>query len=130
VNDWPLVGRAGELVAIVERLERERPVVIAGAAGVGKSRLLREVGASAQERGWSISRIVGALIRAFAGDADALLLGSGRSLHQEARRCADLDVDLIAAEVAHDAADAYRREGLRRRATECREPAPSGDRAL
>ena len=34
-------------------------VVIAGAAGVGKSRLLREVAARAAERGWSIHPVVG-----------------------------------------------------------------------
>ncbi len=66
-------------------------------------------------------RIVGALIPAFADHADALLAGSGRSLDVAARRFADLDADLIAAEAAHDAADAYRREGLRRRAAECGE---------
>ena len=45
MNEWPLVGRAAELAAIFDRLDREPPVavVIGGAAGVGKSRLLREV---------------------------------------------------------------------------------------
>ena len=47
MNDWPLVGRAAELAAIIERIDHEPPVavVIGGAAGVGKSRLLREVAA-------------------------------------------------------------------------------------
>ena len=34
-------------------------VVIAGAAGVGKSRLLREVGVRARGAGWSIHPVVG-----------------------------------------------------------------------
>jgi DNA-binding CsgD family transcriptional regulator len=61
VDDRPIVGRAVELAAIVERLEREQPeaIVIGGAAGVGKSRLLRVVGAWAAGRGWSVSPIVG-----------------------------------------------------------------------
>ena len=47
--------------AIFERLEREPPeaVLISGAAGIGKSRLLREVGATAAARGWSIRSVVG-----------------------------------------------------------------------
>jgi hypothetical protein len=61
VDDRPIVGRAAEFAAIIERLERDPPVavVIGGAAGVGKSRLLREVGTWATRREWSVSSIVG-----------------------------------------------------------------------
>jgi MoxR-like ATPase len=39
----PLVGRAADLAAIRDVLSRERLVTLVGAAGVGKSRLAREV---------------------------------------------------------------------------------------
>jgi predicted ATPase/DNA-binding winged helix-turn-helix (wHTH) protein len=39
----PLVGRAADLDALREALERERLVTLVGAAGVGKSRLAREL---------------------------------------------------------------------------------------
>jgi hypothetical protein len=39
---WPLVGRAEELAAIVRALAGGQSVVLAGTAGVGKSRLARE----------------------------------------------------------------------------------------
>ncbi len=39
----PLVGRAADLAAVREALERERLVTLVGAAGVGKSRLAQEI---------------------------------------------------------------------------------------
>jgi DNA-binding NarL/FixJ family response regulator len=61
VNQWPLVGRTADLDAILAQVDHELPaaVVIAGVAGVGKSRLLREVAAVAAERGWAIHTVVG-----------------------------------------------------------------------
>jgi DNA-binding CsgD family transcriptional regulator/type II secretory pathway predicted ATPase ExeA/tetratricopeptide (TPR) repeat protein len=40
---WPLVGRGDELALAQESLRRHRCVVLAGASGVGKTRLAREV---------------------------------------------------------------------------------------
>ena len=61
VRDWPLVGRAADLADILERLGREPPmaVVLTGAAGAGKSRLLREVAVRAEHEHWSVRVIVG-----------------------------------------------------------------------
>jgi DNA-binding CsgD family transcriptional regulator len=60
VTDWPLVGRDADLAAVFERLDHDpAAVVIAGAAGVGKSRLTREITDRADERGWSTNMIVG-----------------------------------------------------------------------
>src|SRR5262245_5522951 len=61
VNDRPLVGRAAELATVLAQLERDPPVpvVIGGPAGVGKSRLLRQVAAWADERGWSTRLVIG-----------------------------------------------------------------------
>ena len=42
-GDWPLVGRAEELAFVLAEIDRARGVVIAGEAGVGKSRLAAEV---------------------------------------------------------------------------------------
>ncbi len=42
-TDWPLVGRGDELALARESLQRRSCVVLAGASGVGKSRLAREV---------------------------------------------------------------------------------------
>ncbi|HEX4904275.1 MAG TPA: AAA family ATPase, partial [Acidimicrobiales bacterium] len=50
---WPLVGRADELAYVARSLEEGRGVLLAGAAGVGKSRLASEVVASMAEDGWS-----------------------------------------------------------------------------
>ncbi|MGA8519048.1 MAG: AAA family ATPase, partial [Pseudonocardiaceae bacterium] len=51
---WPLTGRAEEL-SLISGLTRGREgptgVVLAGAAGVGKTRLAREALAAAQQRG-------------------------------------------------------------------------------
>jgi DNA-binding CsgD family transcriptional regulator len=61
VRDWPLVGRDAELGAVFARLERDpsAALVLAGPAGVGKSRLVREVADRAGDRGWSTNVIVG-----------------------------------------------------------------------
>ena len=61
VNQWPLVGRTAEVAAIVELLDRVPPaaVVVAGPAGVGKSRVLREVADWAAGHDWTVHRIVG-----------------------------------------------------------------------
>lgn len=66
-------------------------------------------------------RIGGLLIPVLVDHADALVSRSGRLLDGTARRFVDLGEDLVAAEAALDAADAYRREGLLRRAAECGE---------
>ena len=61
VNSWPLVGRTADLSTVLERLDRDAPaaIVIAGPAGVGKSRLLKEVAARAVERGWVTRTLIG-----------------------------------------------------------------------
>jgi DNA-binding CsgD family transcriptional regulator len=54
---WPLVGRDAEL-AVLQRALRERGgAVVAGAAGVGKTRLLREAEALARRDGAHVERI-------------------------------------------------------------------------
>ena len=40
---WPFTGRGAELRAVRARLDRDGAVVVAGPAGVGKSRLAREL---------------------------------------------------------------------------------------
>ncbi|MFC4945212.1 LuxR C-terminal-related transcriptional regulator [Pseudonocardia sp. GCM10023141] len=51
---WPLVGRAEELRLIGGPQRRHRGVLLAGAAGVGKTRLAREAVAVARRRGGKI----------------------------------------------------------------------------
>jgi DNA-binding NarL/FixJ family response regulator len=55
VTAWPLVGRQEELDLVAETMEGAafRCVVLAGATGVGKSRIAWEALAAARERGWS-----------------------------------------------------------------------------
>jgi len=57
---WPLVGRAEELERIHGLLRRRATagVVLAGQAGVGKTRLLNEVVALAEAGGWWVERAV------------------------------------------------------------------------
>ena len=53
---WPLTGRAEELEVIADVLCPDGPyagVVIAGSAGVGKTRLAREAMAAARNCGWA-----------------------------------------------------------------------------
>ncbi len=59
---WPLTGRAEELEVIADVLCADGPyagVVIAGSAGVGKTRLAREAMALAAERGWAVRWVAG-----------------------------------------------------------------------
>jgi hypothetical protein len=56
---WPLTGRAEELRLIGEALgdgEYKR-IVVAGAAGVGKTRFTREAASAAAQAGWSVRRV-------------------------------------------------------------------------
>ncbi|WP_331758296.1 LuxR C-terminal-related transcriptional regulator (plasmid) [Nocardia sp. NBC_01377] len=53
-HEWPLIGRAEELAVIdaaMQRRDRSGGVVLAGAAGVGKTRLAREAGELQRRRG-------------------------------------------------------------------------------
>jgi DNA-binding NarL/FixJ family response regulator len=59
---WPLTGRAEELSVIAGALCADEPyagVVIAGSAGVGKTRLAREAAAAAADRGWAVRWVAG-----------------------------------------------------------------------
>jgi DNA-binding CsgD family transcriptional regulator len=63
MQTWPLTGRAEELEVVADTLTADGPysgVVIAGAAGVGKTRLAREAMAIAAGRGWVVRWITGA----------------------------------------------------------------------
>lgn len=50
---WPLVGRGEELAAALESVTAKAGVVLAGVAGVGKTRLAREVAGQLEGRGWA-----------------------------------------------------------------------------
>lgn len=102
-RSWPLTGRAEELRfidAAIRRSRGPRGVVLAGAAGVGKTRLAREALASAEQRGVATRWATGtasaralplgafaALLGTVGGDparvlrqaTDALLAGAGRA---------------------------------------------------
>jgi predicted ATPase len=56
---WPLVGRAAELAYLRALVDDGRGVVLAGAAGVGKSRLLQELIASLDGSRWHVERATG-----------------------------------------------------------------------
>lgn len=59
---WPLTGRAEELDVVVAALDGradDAGVVIAGHAGVGKTRLAREAMARAPQLGWTVRAIAG-----------------------------------------------------------------------
>jgi len=61
---WPLTGRAEELEVIADALCADGPyagVVIAGAAGVGKTRLAREAMSLAAQRGWAVRWLAGTI---------------------------------------------------------------------
>jgi DNA-binding CsgD family transcriptional regulator len=58
---WPLTGRADELRLIGEALtgSEHKGMVVAGAAGVGKTRLSRAAADAAARSGWSVRRVAG-----------------------------------------------------------------------
>lgn len=59
---WPLTGRAEELNVVAATLDGRADgagIVIAGHAGVGKTRLAREAGADAAKLGWAVRWIAG-----------------------------------------------------------------------
>jgi DNA-binding CsgD family transcriptional regulator len=58
---WPLTGRAEELRVIEETLADPEftGVVVAGAAGVGKSRLARAAADAAAQQGWCVQHVAG-----------------------------------------------------------------------
>ena len=55
---WPLVGRDAELRVLERTLREGAGAVVAGAPGVGKTRLLREAAATARDGGAYVERIV------------------------------------------------------------------------
>ena len=61
VERWPLTGRAEELRVVSEALSDHEHggMVIAGQAGVGKTRLARVAADAAARAGWSVHRIAG-----------------------------------------------------------------------
>lgn len=58
VTEWPLVGRSDEIELLVDHATRSPPVsaVIAGTAGVGKTKLLDELAVGLVERGCYVVR--------------------------------------------------------------------------
>ena len=78
---WPLTGRAEELEVIADVFRADGPhagVLIAGSAGVGKTRLAREAMAAARNCGWAVHWVAGTVaaqsipLGAFAQWADRL----------------------------------------------------------
>ncbi len=61
INRWPLTGRGEELHIIRDMLvgSEHKGVVIAGLAGVGKTRLARAAADAAAVDGWSVRRVAG-----------------------------------------------------------------------
>jgi len=61
VDLWPLTGRTEELRIISDALaeETQSGMVIAGPAGVGKTRLARAVADAAVQAGWTVRRVAG-----------------------------------------------------------------------
>ncbi|HEX7827216.1 MAG TPA: AAA family ATPase, partial [Mycobacterium sp.] len=61
VDLWPLTGRTEELRFISEALadDTQSGMVIAGPAGVGKTRLARAVADAAVQAGWTVRRVAG-----------------------------------------------------------------------
>jgi MoxR-like ATPase len=59
LDQWPIVGRDQEISAIMRSIagNTARGVVLAGKAGVGKSRLAREAVAAAAAAGWTVREI-------------------------------------------------------------------------
>ncbi len=58
LEHWPLIGRTHELGELVGLIDGDtcRGVVLAGKAGVGKSRLAREVVRATADTGWTVRR--------------------------------------------------------------------------
>ena len=61
VDRWPLTGRGEELRVISEALasDEHKGMIVAGLAGVGKTRLARAAADGAARTGWSVHRIAG-----------------------------------------------------------------------
>ncbi|HEX9260213.1 MAG TPA: AAA family ATPase, partial [Acidimicrobiales bacterium] len=57
VGDWPLVGRDAEIQQIRDLVQRRSGVLLAGPAGVGKSRLARVAAEHAEELGQVVVRV-------------------------------------------------------------------------
>jgi DNA-binding CsgD family transcriptional regulator/energy-coupling factor transporter ATP-binding protein EcfA2 len=57
-TEWPLIGREALLRRLASTFDRHRGVLIVGDAGVGKSRLARELARLASERGRQVESIV------------------------------------------------------------------------
>src|SRR5215471_18112172 len=57
-TEWPLVGRRDELDGLRAALvDQRRSVVLAGRAGVGKSRLGREAADLCEDAGFAVARV-------------------------------------------------------------------------
>ncbi|HEX2297209.1 MAG TPA: AAA family ATPase, partial [Pseudonocardiaceae bacterium] len=59
MDSWTFVGRDSELRFIAERLDEVRSVVVAGSAGVGKTRLVREALTAARQQGRATRWVAG-----------------------------------------------------------------------
>lgn len=57
VDPWPMIGRQGDVDAILRSIVDARGVALAGRAGVGKSRLAREAIRAAAADGWTVRTI-------------------------------------------------------------------------
>jgi DNA-binding CsgD family transcriptional regulator len=102
VDAWPLVGRGEELAVVLEALAAPGApaVVVAGAAGVGKTRLAREVARRLDGEGWTIRLVVGSEAAA------SIPFGAVASLVPDAS--ADSPVEMLAAARAALATDEKR----------------------
>jgi DNA-binding CsgD family transcriptional regulator len=97
-DDWPLIGRTEELGRILAGLDRRTGgVLLAGAAGVGKTRLAAEGLAAAAARGFATLRVAatpataGLPFGAFASVLPELVVGQdrGQTLRQIAQAIAE-----------------------------------------
>jgi DNA-binding CsgD family transcriptional regulator len=123
---WPLVGRRSELAMLDDALlagARPGCVVLAGAAGVGKTRLAREALARARAAGMATEWVAATRSAASIpfGAVSHLLPaapagGDGPALDRVAAAFEDLGAMLLAAEAATAAAAAHRAAGRRPRA--------------
>lgn len=92
VPNWPLVGRGEEMAIIAGILggdDEYAGVVIAGRAGVGKTRLSREAVAVAARDGWTV--------RSTAGTAAAQAIPLGGFIQWMDRHSTDQEAGLVAA---------------------------------